>query len=159
VPADLCNNASLSRGYVANCVSQGGRWTSGLHLYWWTRSRLGDEPQIAPSDMRTVSGIQLSRQIALTAWSIIMLRMTLIDDIAEHAASQGDRFGDVRGLLKKAAEDVQTFNIKTLTRWIHGTALPFLDRKLPYKTYVKLANELHRESSEEGSMAELGIYG
>lgn len=120
---------SLSRAYVANCVSREGRWTSGIHLYWWTKSRLADEPQIAASDIRTVGGLQLSRQVALTAWSVVMLRLTLIDDIAEHAASQGDQLGLARGLLNKAAEDVQSFNIKTLTRWIQTTALPALDSR------------------------------
>jgi len=150
---------SLSRAYVANCVSREGRWTSGIHLYWWTRSRLADEPQIAASDIRTVGGLQLSRQVALTAWSVVMLRLTLIDDIAEHAASQGDQLGLARGLLIKAAEDVQSFNIKTLTRWIKTTALPALDKRLPYKTYVSLANDLHKEPPEPAAKPEHGVYG
>ena len=151
--------SSLSRAYVANCVSRNGRWTSGIHLYWWTKSRLAEEPQIAASDIRTVGGVQLSRQVALTAWSVVMLRLTLIDDIAEHAASQGDSFGRARGLLNKAAEDVQSFNIKTLTRWIQSTALPALDKQLPYKTYVKLANDLHKEPPDSSAQSEHGIYG
>lgn len=150
---------SLSRGYVANCVSRNGRWTSGLHLYWWTKSRLADEPNIAATDIRTVGSIQLSRQVQLTAWSVIMLRLTLIEDIAEHAAAQGDKFGGARGLLKKAAEDVQTFNIRTLTRWIQSTAIPMLDHKMPYKTYVQLANELHKEPPETGAPANQGVFG
>lgn len=150
---------SLSRAYIANCVSRDGRWTSGIHLYWWTRSRLAEEPQIAASDIRTVGGIQLSRQVALTAWSVVMLRLTLIDDIAEHAASQGDPFGQARGLLNKAAEDVQSFNIKTLIHWIQSKALPALDKRLPYKTYVKLAKDLHKEPPESGIESEHGIYG
>jgi hypothetical protein len=148
--------ASLSRGYVANCVAREGRWTSGIHLYWWTRSRLAEEPEISASDLRSVGGIPLSRQVALTAWSIVMLRLTLIDDIAEHAAAQGDAFGRARGLLKRAAEDVQTFHVTTLTRWIRSTALPALDRRLPEKAYVKLANDLHKEL---GSDSKLGVYG
>lgn len=150
---------SLSRGYVANCVSRQGRWTSGLHLYWWTKSRLADEPQIAASDIRSVGGLQLSRQVTLTAWSVVMLRLALIDDIAEHAASQGDSFGAIRGLLSKSAEAVQTFNTRTLARWIRASAIPSLDRRLPYKTYVKLANELHKEPAMSRAESEPGIYG
>ena len=148
---------SLSIGYVSNCVERNGHWTSGLHLYWWTKSRLALEPDIAPSDIRTVDGIQLSRQVMLTAWSIIMLRLTLIDDIAEHAASEQDGFGAARGLLTRAAEDVQTFNIKTLTKWIRSTAIPDLERALPYKRYVKLANELHVDHADRDNRT--GAYG
>jgi hypothetical protein len=142
--------ASLGRGYVANCVARNGRWTSGIHLYWWTKLRLIEEPIILASDLRSTDGIKLSRQVALTAWSVVMLRLTLIDDIAEHAASQGHNFGRARGLLSKAAEDVQDFNFRSLRKWLLSTALPILDHRLPYKAYVQLANELHKEEPLQG---------
>jgi hypothetical protein len=151
--------SSLSRGYVANCVARDGPWTSGIHLYWWTRSRLADEPNISASDIRAVGGIPFSRQVALTAWSIVMLRLTLIDDIAEHAASQGHGFGRARGLLRRAAQDVQTFHVTTLARWIRSTALPMLDQRLPERAYVKLANDLHKEELRSGSGSKQGVYG
>jgi hypothetical protein len=143
---------SLGRGYVANCVSRSGRWTSGLHLYWWTRERLAQEPSIAASDIRRLGGIQLSRQVTLTSWSLIMLRLTFVEDVATHAAAQQDPFGSAQGLLNQAAEEVQDFNIRTLLRWIHAKALPLLDKRLPYKRYAALAAELHRQEEPGGTV-------
>lgn len=151
--------SSLARGYVANCVARNGQWTSGLHIYWWTKSRLAAEPQIVASDIRTTGGLSPSRQTALVMWSVVMLRLTLIEDIAEHAAEQGHSFGAARGLLRQAAADVQTFNFPTLRRWIVSKGLPELDRRLPYKTYVKLSNDLHKEPPEANAGTAPSLYG
>ncbi len=48
---------SLARGYVQNCVKRNGKWTSGLHLYWWTKSRLGEEPEIKIADILSYTGL------------------------------------------------------------------------------------------------------
>lgn len=140
---------SLARGYVNNCASRNGKWTSGLHLYWWTKKRLTEIPEISVKDLRTTGGIQLSRQVDLTAWSVIMLRLTLIDDVIEYAAAQNYPIGQVRGLLQKSAEAVQTFNLGRLTRWMRIEALPILDKMLPYEMYVELSRQLHKESGDE----------
>jgi hypothetical protein len=136
---------SLARGYISNCVRQNGSWTSGLHLYWWTKNRLPEIPEIAVKDLRTTGGLQLSRQLDLIAWSVVMLRLTLIDDIIEYAAAQHDPIGEVKELLQKAAEAVQTFNLRNLSRWLKTEALPHLDRKLPYERYKILSRQLHQQ--------------
>ncbi len=57
---------SLGRGYANNCVLRDGKWTSGVHLYWWSRLRLAYIPKIEVADLLSVGAIQLSRQIELT---------------------------------------------------------------------------------------------
>jgi hypothetical protein len=53
---------SLGRAYVNNCFNKDGSWTSGIHLYWWTKSRLADVPSVAVDDLRSVGSSQLARQ-------------------------------------------------------------------------------------------------
>jgi hypothetical protein len=43
---------SLGRAYVNWCVENKGRWTSGVHLVWWTRLRLLEDPKIEIRDLR-----------------------------------------------------------------------------------------------------------
>jgi len=140
---------SLARGYVSNCMSRDRNWTSGLHLYWWTKKRLPEIPDISVEDLRTTSGIQLSRQLDLTAWSVIMLRLTLIDDVIGYAAIQNDALGEVTGLLQKASEAVQTFNLHKLSKWLRVEAQPALDRRLSYERYVELSRRLHKDIADE----------
>jgi hypothetical protein len=140
---------SLARGYVYNCVGRGGNWTSGLHLFWWTKKRLAEIPDIPVKDLLTTGGTQLSRQVDLTAWSVMMLRLTLIDDIVEHAVAQNYMVGDARGLLQKCAEAVQVFNIKRVGKWMRAEALPALDKMLPYEKYKELSRKLHKENGED----------
>jgi hypothetical protein len=135
---------SLARGYVQNCFARDKTWTSGLHLYWWTKNRLPELPSIEINDIRTTNGIELARQIDLTAWSVMMLRLTLIDDVVECAAVQGDAIGEVKGLLQKSAEAIQTFNLPKLSKWMKTEAQPALDRKLSEKRYRELSNALHK---------------
>jgi hypothetical protein len=137
---------SLARGYVNNCVSRDGSWTSGLHLYWWTKKRLAEIPEISVKDIRTTGGIQLSRQVDLTAWSVVMLRLTFIDDVVQHAAAENEPVGQVKGLLQQAAASVPTFNLRNLTRWMRAEALPSLDKMLPWERYVELSRQLHKQS-------------
>jgi hypothetical protein len=144
---------SLARSYVSHCIGRQGSWINGLHLYWWTKERLTAIPDIAITDIRSTGGLQLARQIELTAWSVVMLRLTVIDDIIEYAAAQDDPFGEVRGLLDKSAEAVSTFNLRTLAKWMRTEALPSLDRMLPYERYVELARQLHKDQSDEAPLA------
>jgi hypothetical protein len=144
---------SLARSYVSHCIGRQGSWTSGLHLYWWTKERLTATPDIAITDIRSTGGLQLARQIELTAWSVVMLRLTVIDDIIEYAAAQDDPLGEVRGLLDKSAEAVSTFNLRTLAKWMRTEARPRLDRMLPYERYVELARQLHKDQSDEAPPA------
>jgi hypothetical protein len=137
---------SLARGYINNCCMQrNGKWTSGLHLYWWTKTRLVNIPDVQIQDIRTVGVTQLARQQTLIKWSVVMLRLTLIDDVVEYAATQNDPIGKAKGLLDKAAESRQTFNLRALSQWLKTEAVPFLDSKLTYERYTELSQELHKE--------------
>ncbi len=136
---------SLARGHVRNCINRNGKWTSGLHLYWWTKSRLHEEPEINIADILSTYGLELERQVALTSWSIIMLRLTFIDDIVTYAHQDNEQLGTVTGLLDQAVEAVTTFNIRRLLQWIKKTAVPTLDRQLDRQRYIELSNELHVE--------------
>jgi hypothetical protein len=136
---------SLGRAYVSNCVRQGGGWTSGIHLYWWTKRRLADIPEVSVEDLRFGS-TQLARQTELTSWSIMMLRLTLVDDIVEYAGQAGDEIGRARGLLNQAATAVSIFNVRKLGVWIRNEIIPLLDARLDYRRYSEMARELHKES-------------
>lgn len=136
---------SLSRGYVRNCKNRGGSWTSGLHLFWWTRKRLADIPRVNVEDIRTVGATQLARQQNLVAWSVIMLRLCLIEDIAKYASEENDPLKKTLGLLDAAAENVQTFNLNRLSAWLKKVAVPRLDKYLPYGRYKEISQELHRD--------------
>lgn len=138
---------SLARGYISNCMERNGKWTSGLHLYWWTRSRLTDIPDVEVRDIRAVGATQLARQQILIAWSVVMLRLTLIDDVVEYAAIQDDPIGKAKGLLDRAAESTQTFNLRSLSKWLKAEAIPIIDSRLSYARYVELSQELHKESA------------
>ncbi|OQX82779.1 hypothetical protein B6D60_11580 [candidate division KSB1 bacterium 4484_87] len=52
---------SLGRGYTNNCVLNNGKWTSGVHLYWWSRRRLSHIPEVQVTDLRSVGATQLSQ--------------------------------------------------------------------------------------------------
>lgn len=136
---------SLGRGYVNNCISRNGKWTSGLHLYWWSRRRLTEIPEIKVENLRSVGATQLSRQSALTAWSLIMLRLTFIDDMTTYANQQNDPLGKVTSLTEQAALALDTFNLRALSSWLKLEAAPQLDARLSIARYAELANELHAE--------------
>jgi hypothetical protein len=135
---------SLGRGYVNNCVVRnGGTWTSGLHLYWWSRRRLTDIPDIRINDLRSTGATSLKRQSELSAWSLIMLRVTFIEDMTIYAEQQGDSFGTVSSLTEQAALALDSFNLRKLIKWLKTVAGPQLDKQLPRDRYYTLAKELH----------------
>lgn len=136
---------SLGRAYVANCISRNGKWTSGLHMYWWSKSRLTDIPEIKVEDLRSVGATNLSRQSDLTSWSLVMLRLTFIEDITTYAGQQNDPLGRVRSLTEQAALALDTFNLRTLKKWLKTEAIPQLDEKLSPARYAELATTLHKE--------------
>jgi hypothetical protein len=136
---------SLARGYLNNCASRNGKWTSGLHLYWWSRQRLAEIPEIKVEDFRSVGATHLSRESDLTLWSLIMLRLTFVEDITVYAHQQGDPLGRVESLTEQAASALDTFNLRALSRWLKSQAIPQLDACLSQARYAELARELHTE--------------
>lgn len=150
---------SLGRAYVANCISRNGKWTSGLHMYWWSRSRLADIPEIKVEDLRSVGATNLSRQSDLTSWSLVMLRLTFIEDITTYAGQQDDPLGKVHSLTEQAALAINTFNLRTLKKWLKTEAAPQLDAKLSQARYAKLAKKLHKDrensDAQQAALADL----
>ena len=136
---------SLSRAYVNNCYNKSKKWSSGIHLYWWTKSRLADTPEIKVEDIRTTDGLQLSRQVELISWSIIMLRLTFIEDIAIYAKESRDNLGKAVGILDEAASENHSFNVNKLTRWMKKEAVPLLDSYLEAERYHDLAKSVHMD--------------
>ncbi|WP_149574805.1 hypothetical protein [Xanthobacter oligotrophicus] len=142
--------ASLGRAYVKNCVSRGGKWTSGIHIYWWTKKRIAHIPELMVRDLRYSESIQISRQAELAVWSVMMLRLSLLDDIVGYARQQNDEVGDEGGITNRAANEVQVFNLRKLSKWILKELLPALDSRLDDKRYNELASELRREEIAVG---------
>ncbi len=141
---------TLGRAYVANCISRNGKWTSGLHLYWWSRRRLTEIPEIKVEDLRSVGATNLARQADLTSWSLVMLRLTFIEDITNYAGHQNDPLGKVHSLTEQAALALDSFSLRALKKWLKTEAGPQLDAKLSRDRYAELATNLHaeRESNE-----------
>lgn len=131
---------SLSRCYVQNCIHRNGKWTSGLHLYWWTKSRLHELPDIDIKDLRSTADLSLDRAVMFNQWSIIMLRLLFIEDMAAYAV--GDPLASAQGIIDKAALSVPDFNIRKLLKWLQREAGPSLDKYMDRKRYAELAKQL-----------------
>lgn len=124
--------ASLSRAYVWNCQRRGGAWTSGLHLAWWTRSWLHHIPEIGLDDLWRVQRTELARQREIAAWSIMMLRCSLLADIA---APEVSGLHELRGLLDEAALASGDFSPHKLSTWLRSSLGPRFDRLMPVGQY------------------------
>ncbi len=141
---------TLSRPYVARCVERNGTWTSGLHLLWWTREELAEEPKIAIEDIRVEMALPLSRQIDLAKWSVLMLRLIFVSDIGHHAKNTDRKVARLHCLAEDAASETQKLSFGVLLRWVKKHAIPRFDKVLPRSRYEKLSAELHRESEDAG---------
>jgi hypothetical protein len=138
---------SLARGYTRRCCDRGGRWTSGVHLLWWTRLRLeqAPKPAIDVRDLRYQLPIRLDRQVELAVWWLMMLRLVLVSDIGAHARDEGHPVADLADLAERAAADTEIPSVSKLSQWIRRVGLPAIDEALPEPRYRELASELHRE--------------
>ncbi len=135
---------SLGRTYVRRCVSLGGSWTSGVHLTWWARERLDAEPNLVPTDFRLQSSATIRRQTELAQWSIVMLRLTFIADVASYATRTRDEVGQLSDLAEEAAVEAGT-SLRKLLRFVRKRAIPRLLSPLPESRYRQIAAELHRD--------------
>lgn len=139
---------SLSRGYLQTCYIRSRRWTSGLHIYWWVRETLPTAPTVEVTDLLR-SSTSVRRQVELIQWSIIMLRLSLITDIAHYAQRTSDHpVGGLVDLLDEAALHSGTIKPGALLRWIESArdgALRRLDRAMPETEYQRLRASLHQE--------------
>lgn len=134
--------SSLGRAYIRNCARNGGKWTSGIHLYWWTKNRISEIPELEVRDIRYAESINIYRQAELAGWSVMMLKLSLLDDILSYAAMQNDEIGSEFGIVKRAAYAVQVFNLKKLSSWIKKELVPTLDKKLTQSRYIEIAKAL-----------------
>lgn len=144
---------SLGRGYVRTCVQRDGHWTSGLHLAWWLGRRLTEPPRIDLRDLRRESHLaaskeRLDRLLELAGWSILMLRLLFLDDLAQHEANDPTarvhHLGPLRDLPQRAALATGALSLSKLQRWMLRTAKPAFEAALPPARYDALAKALHR---------------
>ena len=139
---------SLGRGYVRRCSEGDRRWSSGLHLYRWTRERLAETPQVQIADLWVTSATTAARQLEIAAWSVLMLRVALFDDIACHARvaredkEDGAGLAAMPGLLDLAAEETGKLDPKRLARWMKVELGPRLDRALPRRAIDEIWRRL-----------------
>lgn len=136
---------SLGRAYVNRRIERDGRWTSGLHLLWWTRRRLLDPPAIAFSDLRAEGAAPLSRQVALAAWQVVMTRVLFIGDVGFYARGVDRRIARLAGFTERAAEDVHELSPAKLIGWQKREGTKLVDSALPESRYEKLAAQLREE--------------
>ena len=137
--------ASLGRTFVNRCVERGGKWTSGLHLFWWVKTRVADDPAIRVDDLRETRALPLGRQMDLARWSVVMLRLTFLSDVGQHAASTSDRIRRARDLPERAAEATVDLSFKKLMHWVRKDGRKILDDALPQDEYVRRSQKLHRD--------------
>ncbi|MFS8067456.1 MAG: hypothetical protein ACMG6S_13930 [Byssovorax sp.] len=142
----------LGRGYVRWCFRRDGSWTSGLHLFWWTRRRLGRCPKVHISDFRTQTAASLERQFELAAWSVVMLRLHFMSDVAA-AAPDTDDVSALANLVELAAEACATPNLEELLAWIHAEGEPLLLKSFPEQRYEALRRDLHKGKEVDDSDA------
>ena len=139
--------ASLGRTYVRRCMARNGKWTSGLHIFWWVRKRIEEEPDVRVEDLRVTSAVPLGRQVDLARWSIVMLKLTFLADVGEHARDTSDRVRVTRDLLERAAEATGELSFRQLMRWVRGEGRRILDAALPEDEYERRSRELHKDDA------------
>ncbi len=140
---------SLGRAYIDRCSLRGGPWTSGLHLFWWTRDRLLETPEVAVPDLRIEGAVPLARQVALAQWSVIMMRVIFISDVGAYARSHDRKMAKLANFADLAAEGAASLSPKRLLTWLkrHGSKL--VDEALSESRYEKLAVKVREEAAED----------
>jgi hypothetical protein len=138
---------SLGRAYTHRCMQRGGRWTSGVHLLWWTKQHMEREPipAIHAEDLRYQLPVSIHRQLELEQWSVMMLRLVFISDLAKHASRTGHELQSLASLPEDAASATEVVGTRKLSRWMRTTAIPRISVALPEDKYRALACELHQE--------------
>lgn len=138
---------SLSRSYVNRCASRGGSWTSGIHLYSWTRNTLLDEPEVTANDVRIELAITLERQISIAKWALLMLRLVFLSDLGFHADA-----GNVRRLRQLpilAAEATGSLSYSALRNWVMREGVKLADHALTPKTVARIKEQVRVTDDEE----------
>ena len=139
---------SLGRSYVRRCVLLGGAWTSGLHLFWWTRRRIGVRPNVDVTDFRLQTAASIERQAELAAWSIVMLRLNFLSDVGLSAPAN-EPVSQVADIVERAAEATEIPDLDSLMRWIRTDGDSRLETALPYESYNAKRALLHKDTDNE----------
>ncbi|WP_147439727.1 hypothetical protein [Corallococcus sp. CA049B] len=141
---------SMGRSYVRRCVGRNGSWTSGIHLLWWTRLRLDQEPEVNAGDIRMELAIPLARQVEMAQWAVLMFRLVFISDIGQYAKVSGSRagVGGLSSLAEEAAAETSDVTPKALITWLKRKGLSRFDHALPERSYVRMARDLHRDAED-----------
>lgn len=138
---------ALGRSYVRRCVSRGGLWSSGVHIAWWTRQKLGTEPDFTIKDLRVEAPIPARRQLELARWSTIMLRLVFLSDLGFHAKTARHRMRGLASLPEEAAAATGSLSPTKLLKWVRRNALPRFNWALSEASYAKLCDELGDEDA------------
>ena len=138
---------SLSRSYVNRCTSRGGRWTSGIHLYAWTRKTLLDEPEVTADDIRTEIAIALERQVSVAKWALLMLRLVFLSDLGFHADSGNVR--RLRQLPVLAAEATGSLSYSALHNWVKREGAKLADRALSPSSVARIKEQVRFTDDSE----------
>ncbi|NOK38075.1 hypothetical protein HMI49_33230 [Corallococcus exercitus] len=142
---------SMGRSYVRRCVGRNGSWTSGIHLLWWTRLRLDQEPEVKASDIRVELAIPLTRQVEMAQWAILMFRLIFISDIGQYAKAAGSRVavGGLSSLAEEAAAETSAVAPQELMTWLKRKGLRRFDESLSERSYMRMARELHKDQDAD----------
>jgi hypothetical protein len=138
---------SLSRGYFGNCIAQGGRWTAGVHLLFWTLGRLDQEPSIGATDIRGPIAFSLGHTIAVARWTVVAFRLAFVSDVGRAAGAEQDRAGKLARLPSQAVRAVPGVDPDRLLRWLGKKKSSWSSALSPHR-YARLREELHHEETD-----------
>jgi hypothetical protein len=134
---------SLGRGYFQACIESKRRWTSGIHLFQWTLARLTDDPSLGASDLQGPITLPIQRLLDLSRWQIVVQRLALVADIADHAGREGDAaIGKLVELVERALIQTEAGSAESLLSWLRKRASK-VRSAFPRERYDKLRKALH----------------
>jgi hypothetical protein len=90
----------------------------------------------------------MRRQFELATWSILMLRLQLISDVAR-VAPETDDLSALSDVQERAAEAVQTPDPASLAAWLQSEGNALLAKAMPYERYRAMRASLHKEEAED----------
>ena len=138
---------SLSRAYFGNCIAQGGPWTAGVHLLFWTLRRLDEDPSLRATDLRGPIAFSLGHTIAVARWTLLAFRLAFVSDVGRAAEESGDRVSKLARLPGQAIRAAPGIEPDRLLAWL-GKKKAVWSSALSANRYAKIREELHRADSE-----------
>lgn len=137
---------SLSRAYVANCFRRDQKWTSGIHLLFWTLQRLDEDPVFAPTDLREPLASSLSQTNAIAKWTLIVFRLGLVADVATYASRSRDAVGRLKAFAINASAIAPPTAPERLLAWLSAKKNSWRSPLSPAR-YTKLRELLHKQEA------------